>query len=124
LPDISYPRAKRQTPRAPFCRRGVRAQAEPETSRFPHKELLHIPSIGAENDEIFAAQWLAYALPRRRFAVALVDADARLGANADRYSFIAGDFHRLLFAGFDRRTESFTLSPESSNLMYGMYKKL
>jgi hypothetical protein len=54
--------------------------------------------------QAFAAQWLAYALPYRRFAVTLADASARLGANADRYSFIVEDFHLLLFAGFDRRT--------------------
>ena len=34
----------------------------------------------------------------------LADASARLGANADSYSFIAVDFHHLLFAGFYRRT--------------------
>jgi hypothetical protein len=47
----------------------------------------------------FAAQWLAYALPYRRFAGTLADDDARLGADADRYSFIVSDFHRLLLAG-------------------------
>ena len=47
----------------------------------------------------FAAQWLAYALPCRRFASALADNDARLGADVDRYSFIASDLHRLLLAG-------------------------
>ncbi|MGA3063467.1 MAG: hypothetical protein ABSD90_09605, partial [Methylocystis sp.] len=40
-----------------------------------------------------------------RFAVILADANARLGANADCYSFIAVDLHHLLFAGFYRRTE-------------------
>ena len=52
----------------------------------------------------FAAQWLAYALPYRRFADTLANANARLGADADRYSFTVVDFHLLLFAGFDRRT--------------------
>ena len=47
----------------------------------------------------FAAQWLAYALPCRRFAPALTDNDARLGADVGRYSFIAVDFHHLLLAG-------------------------
>jgi hypothetical protein len=56
--------------------------------------------------QAFAAQWLAYALPYRRFAVTLTSANARLGADADRYSFTVVDFHLLLFAGFDRRTES------------------
>jgi hypothetical protein len=47
----------------------------------------------------FAAQWLAYALPYRRFANALASIDARLGADVDRYSFIAVDLHHLLLAG-------------------------
>ena len=61
-------------------------------------------NTSAPRTKVFAAQWLAYALPYRRFAVILTDANARLGANADRYSFIAVDFHHLLFAGFYRRT--------------------
>src|SRR5271157_1156933 len=48
----------------------------------------------------FAAQWLAYALPYRRFAVTLASADARLGADADRYSFTVVDLHHLFLAGF------------------------
>jgi hypothetical protein len=55
---------------------------------------------------VFAAQWLAYALPCRRFADTLTDARARLGADVDRYSFIVVDLHHLLFAGFDRRTRN------------------
>ena len=47
----------------------------------------------------FAAQWLAYALPYRRFVGVLTDANARLGADVDRYSFIALDLHQLLLAG-------------------------
>jgi hypothetical protein len=47
----------------------------------------------------FAAQWLACAIPCRRFASDLTVADARLGANADRYSFIVVDLHHLLRAG-------------------------
>jgi hypothetical protein len=61
----------------------------------------------------FAAQWLAYALPYRRFADAnvdtltgtLVDTCARLGADAVRYTFIVADFHRLLLAGFSGARE-------------------
>jgi len=34
--------------------------------------------------QAFAAQWLAYVLPCRRFAGILAGADARLGADADR----------------------------------------
>ena len=40
----------------------------------------------------FAAQWLAYALPYRRFVGSLTGANARLGADVDRYSFIVVDF--------------------------------
>ena len=53
-----------------------------------------------ESKGLFAAQWLAYALPCQRFAGILADADARLGADVDRYSFIAVDLHHLLSAGF------------------------
>ena len=51
----------------------------------------------------FAAQWLAYALPSRRFAGILADVDARLGADVGRYSFIVSDLHRLLLAGLGCR---------------------
>jgi len=51
----------------------------------------------------FAARWLAYALPYRRFAAALTDDDARLGADVDRYSFIATDLHRLELTRFRGR---------------------
>ncbi len=47
----------------------------------------------------FAAQWLAYTHPCRRFAPGLAVDDARLGADAVRYSFIAVDLHHLLLAG-------------------------
>jgi hypothetical protein len=40
-------------------------------------------SVGARG-LAFAAQWLAYALPCRRFAGVLTDANARLGADVDR----------------------------------------
>ena len=49
--------------------------------------------------QVFAAQWLAYVLPYRRFADTLADAYARLGADVDRYSFIVMDSHHLLLAG-------------------------
>jgi hypothetical protein len=108
---------------------GLPPLAKPEISRFPHKERPHMPGspttpgwagtranapvhvafrdydhVGTRDYLAFAAPWLAYVLPYRRFAVTLADASARLGADADRYSFIVEDFHLLLFAGFDRRT--------------------
>ena len=57
-------------------------------------------SVGTRDQESFAAQWLACALPYRRFTRTLADTGARLGADADRYSFIAVDSHHLLLAGF------------------------
>lgn len=61
-------------------------------------------SVGIREGGSFAARWLAYTLPCRRFACILANANARLGANVGRYSFIATDLHRLLLAGLYRRT--------------------
>src|SRR5208283_2547392 len=99
-------------------------RAKPEISRFPNKELPHMPGssttpgrTGTRDDaptmlpsvktttsapgliQAFAAQWPAYVLPCRRFVVTLASANARLGADADRYSFTVADFHHLLLAG-------------------------
>jgi hypothetical protein len=94
------------------------------TSRFPSKKLLHMPgssttpgcpdarvsasvhvafrlrnSVSAQDRYLYEAQWLAYALPYRRFAGALADGRARLRVDADRYSFIVSDLPQLLLAG-------------------------
>jgi hypothetical protein len=66
---------------------------------LPHVAFRTREDVGAQDVDPFAAQWLAYAHPYRRFACALADANARLGADAVRYSFIVSDFHRLLPAG-------------------------
>jgi hypothetical protein len=58
-----------------------------------------VDSVSTQSKGIFEAQWLAYALPYRRFADVLADACARLGADVVRYSFIAVDLHHLLLAG-------------------------
>ena len=88
---------------------GILPLAKPEISRFPHKERPHMPGspttpgwararvdapvhfafrdsdhVGTRNYLAFAAPWLAYALPYRRFADTLASANARLGADADR----------------------------------------
>jgi hypothetical protein len=62
---------------------------------------------------LYEAQWLAYALPYRRFAAALTDCDARLGADMDRYSFIVSDLHRLLVAGLPAHCERFWTLPDN-----------
>ena len=59
---------------------------------------------------VFEAQWLAYALPCRRFTPTLTGGGARLGADVDRYSFIAVDFHHLLLAGLPAHTHPTRLS--------------
>lgn len=41
-------------------------------------------SVGIREGGTFAAQWLAYTLPCRRFDCILADTDARLGANVVR----------------------------------------
>ncbi len=55
--------------------------------------------VGAQKKADFAAQWLAYAIPYRRFADTLAGNCARLGADVVCYAFIVVDFHHLLLAG-------------------------
>src|SRR5467141_2763719 len=111
-----------------------------EISRFPRKERLHMPGSSTTPDRpgardiasvrvafrarnsvgtrglAFAAQWLAYALPYRRFVAVLADANARLGADVDRYSFIVVDLHHLLLAGLPAHFESDMPSHEVGSL--------
>ena len=55
--------------------------------------------VGTRDCTCFAAQWLAYALPCRRFARTLTSANARLGAELDRYAFLMVGSHHQLPAG-------------------------
>src|SRR5919201_1950278 len=48
-------------------------------------------------------------LPYRRFVAVLADANARLGVDVDRYSFIVVDLHHLLLAGLPAHFESFSI---------------
>ena len=64
-----------------------------------HVAFRYTDSVGTRNQFSIAAQWLACTFPYRRFADILADACARLGADVDRYSFIAVDLHHLLLAG-------------------------
>ncbi len=94
-----------------------------EVSRFPVEERTHMPGSSTTQDRIcarvgahprfafrcdngvgvpidsFAAQWLAYTHPCRRFAPGLAADDARLGADVVRCSFIIVDLHHQLVAG-------------------------
>ena len=66
--------------------------------------------VGTRDMNLCEAQWLAYALPYRRFAAALTDGHARLRVDVDRYSFIVSDLHRLLVAGLPAHCERFCTS--------------
>ncbi len=64
-----------------------------------HVAFRPLNGVGTRDMKIIGAQWLAYVLPCRRFVDALTSGNARLGADADRYSFIVSDLHQLLLAG-------------------------
>ena len=71
-----------------------------------------VNNVGTRIDNGFAAQWLAYTLPYRRFADVLADACARIGGDVDCYSFIAVDSHHILLAGLP--AHSLALRPAHS----------
>jgi len=73
-------------------RRCARVDAHPRVAFRRDK------SVGVPIDN-FAAQWLAYAFPCRRFVSGLATENARLGAGVVRYSFTAVDWRHLLPAG-------------------------
>jgi hypothetical protein len=105
----------------------------PAQGRFPPKERPHMPgsqttpgptarsnapadfafrqvnNVGTRVANDFAAQWLAYALPYRRFADDLADVCARIGGDVGCHSFIAVDFHHILLASLP--AHSLTLRP-------------
>ena len=64
-----------------------------------HVAFRGLERVGARYMKYFAAQWLAYALPCRRFAPTLASRNARLGADVIRYIFIVMDSHHLVLAG-------------------------
>ena len=74
-------------------------------SVLDHIAFRYLYSVGTQDIPI-AAQWLACALPYRRFSAGLAATDARLGDDAVRYSFIASDFHRLLLASLPAHRDS------------------
>jgi hypothetical protein len=61
--------------------------------------------VGARDCTCFAAQWLAYALPCRRFVRTLTSAYARLGAEVGRYAFLVMDSHHLLPTGLPAHSD-------------------
>ena len=71
-----------------------------------------VNNVGTRVDNDFAAQWLAYTLPYRRFAVILAEDCARIGGDVGCYSFIAVDSHHILLAGLP--AHSLALRPAHS----------
>ena len=72
-----------------------------------------VNNVGTRVHNAFAAQWLAYTLPYRRFAVILADDCARIGDDVGCYSFIAVDFHHIPLAGLP--AHSLALRPAHSH---------
>ena len=71
-----------------------------------------VNNVGTRVYNAFAAQWLAYTLPYRRFAVILAEDCARIGGDVGCYSFIAVDSHHILLAGLP--AHSLALRPARS----------
>jgi len=72
-----------------------------------------VNNVGTRFPNAFAARWLAYTLPYRRFAVILANDCARIGGDVGCYSFIAVDFHHILLAGLP--AHSLALRPAHSH---------
>jgi hypothetical protein len=64
-------------------------------------------SVGFSGAISFVAQWLAYALPCRRFAPTLADGNARLGADVDRSGRIEARTGLRMMPTFPRSSLSF-----------------
>ena len=71
-----------------------------------------VNNVGTRVYNAFAAQWLAYTLPYRRFAVILAEDCARIGGDVGCYSLIAVDSHHILLAGLP--AHSLALPPAGS----------
>ena len=78
-----------------------------------------VNNVGTRVYNAFAAQWLAYTPPYRRFADVLADACARIGGDVDCYSFTAVDFHHILLASLPAHSLSFRPTPSLSTLRSG-----
>jgi hypothetical protein len=90
----------------------TQGQADARITAPAHFAFRQVNNVGTLIDNDFAAQWLAYTLPYRRFADTLAEACARLGAGVDRYSFTVMDLHHLLLAGLP--AHSLALRPAHS----------
>src|SRR5207249_6343270 len=111
-PDVGSPGSRTRSVRTCQGLRPRRA-AQALASIAPVRVAFRVDDgVGARNKVSFAAQWLAYAFPCRRFARALADTHARLGASVGRYSFTAEDLHLLLLAGLPAHRPKTCTLPE------------
>ena len=90
----------------------TQGQADARITAPAHFAFRQVNNVGTLIDNDFAAQWLAYTLPYRRFADALADACARIGGDVDCFSFTAVDFHHILLASLP--AHSLALPPAHS----------
>ena len=103
-----WPPSRRRAPSRRRSAMGTRAYARVRIA-------FHLRnSVGTRNMNLYEAQWLACVPPYRRFAAALTDGNARLGADVDRYSVITSDLHRLLVAGLPAHREKLWTLPLAS----------
>jgi hypothetical protein len=79
-----------------------------------HVAFRDLNRVGLRYCTSFAAQWLACALPCRRFALTLTDDSARLGAEVDRCSFLVVDLHHLLLAGLPALSDQVPATTQST----------
>src|SRR5438067_11633580 len=121
-PDVGSPGSR---PRS-FCTCQVlRPRRAVRTLRWCVRNVL----LSALESESAPGDWFSRlngwpALPCRRFVGVLTDANARLGADVDRYSFIVVDLHHLLLAGLPAHFESYMVSQAVRSLwvMSGLQK--
>jgi len=88
------------------CMHGVSDLAGPYRHSLDATARVVFPLVrrGRRPDCRFRGSIPSLHFPYRRFVGCLAAIDARLGADAGRYSFIVVDFHHLLLAGFGRRS--------------------
>src|SRR6266568_5906934 len=105
-PDVGSPGSR---PRS-FCTCQVlRPRRAVRTLRWCVRNVLPsaLETASAPGDWLSRLVGWPNALPYRRFVDVLTDANARLGVDVDRYSFIVVDLHHLLLAGLPAHFESY-----------------
>src|SRR5256884_8293490 len=114
-PDVGSPGSR---PRS-FCTCQVlRPRRAVRTLRWCVRNVLPsaLETASAPGDWLSRLNGWPMPFPYRRFVAVLADANARLGADVDRYSFIVVDLHHLLLAGLPAHFESYMPSQAVGSL--------